>query len=64
MAELGRRVDPFELDLLQSPPARVGEHGLAERHNPLLHTRARALEEKEVILDLTIADEATHAVID
>ena len=60
MTELGRGVDPLELDLLQRPPAGVGEHGLAQSHDALLDTRAGTLEEDEVVLDLTVADETTH----
>jgi hypothetical protein len=59
VTELGRGVDPFELDLFQRSPARVREHGFAESHDSLLHTRARALEQDEIILDLTVADETT-----
>ena len=61
VTELGRGVDPLELDLLQRSPAGVYEHGLAESHDPLLDTRAGTLEDNEVVLDLTVADEATHA---
>lgn len=60
MTELGGGVDPFELDLLERPPAGVDEHALAECDNSLLDTRASTLEEEEVVLDLTVADEATH----
>jgi len=59
VTELGRSVDPFEIDLLQRSPAGVCEHGLAEGDNPLLDTRDATLEDNEVVLDLTIADEAT-----
>jgi hypothetical protein len=60
VTELGRGVDPFELDLLQRPPASVGEHGLAQGHDALLDTRASTLDENVVVLDLTVADETTH----
>jgi hypothetical protein len=60
VSELGRGVDPLELDLLERPPAGVDEHGLAQGHDALLDTRAVALEENKVVLDLTVADEATH----
>jgi hypothetical protein len=63
VTELGRGVDPLELDLLQRPPAGVGEHGLAQGHDALLDTRAVTLEENEVVLDLTVADEATHSAM-
>jgi hypothetical protein len=61
VTELGRGVDPFEVDLLQCSPACVREHGFAESHNSLLHPRNRALKQDEVILDLTISNETTHA---
>jgi hypothetical protein len=61
VTELGGGIDPFELDLLERPPAGVGEHGLAESHDTLLDTRAVTLEQNEVVLNLTIADETTHA---
>jgi hypothetical protein len=63
VSELGRSVDPFELDLLQCSPASVGEHALAEGNNPLLDTRASSLQKKEVILDLTVADEAAKTMV-
>jgi hypothetical protein len=61
VSELGRGVDPLELDLLERPSAGVYEHGLAESHDALLDTRAVTLEENEVVLNLTVTDEATHA---
>jgi hypothetical protein len=60
MTELGRGIDPLELNLLQCPPAGMGEHGLAQSHDSLLDTRASTLEQNEVVLDLTIADKATE----
>lgn len=60
VTELGRGVDPFELNLLESSPAGVGEHALAEGHDPLLDTGNGTLEEHVVVLDVTIADEATE----
>ncbi len=63
VTELGRGVDPLELDLLQRPPAGVDEHGLAQGHDALLDTRAVTLEKNEVVLDLTITDEATHSAM-
>ena len=60
VTELGRGVDPLELDLLESPPGGVGEHRLAESHDPLLDTRAGTLDHDEVVLDLTVTDKATH----
>ncbi len=61
VTKLGRGVDPLELDLLESPPGGVGEHRLAQSHNPLLDTGAGTLDHDEVVLDLTVTDEATHA---
>lgn len=61
VTELGRGVDPLELDLLEGAAGGVDEHGLAESHDTLLDTRDGTLEENEVVLDLTVADEATHA---
>jgi len=61
VTELGGGIDPLELDLLESPPGGVGEHRLAESHDPLLDTRAGTLDHDEVVLDLTVTDEATHA---
>jgi hypothetical protein len=63
VSELGRGVDPLELNLLERPPAGVGEHGLAQSHDALLDTRAVTLEQNEVVLNLTVADEATHTDI-
>jgi hypothetical protein len=60
VTELGGGIDPLELDLLESPPAGVGEHRLAESHDPLLDTRAGTLDHDEVVLDLTVTDETTH----
>lgn len=62
MTELAGGVDPLELDLLERTAGGVGEHGLAERHNPLLDTRDGTLEQNEVVLDLAVANEATHTV--
>lgn len=60
VSKLGRGVDPFELDLLESLPGGVGEHGLAESHDTLLGTGDGALDHDEVVVDLTVADEATE----
>ena len=62
MSELGRGVDPLELNLLEGLARGVDEHGLAEGHDPLLDTRDGALDHNEVVLDLTITDETTHAI--
>lgn len=63
VTELGGGVDPFELDLLESLARGVGEHGLAESHDTLLNTWGGTLEDDEVVLDLTVADEATHTEV-
>ena len=60
VSELGRGVDPLELDLLQSLARGVREHGLAESHDSLLNTGDGALDHDEVVLDLTITNEATQ----
>lgn len=62
MAELGGGIDPLELDLLGGSPAGLGVQGLAQSHNTLLDTRNGALDHDIVVLNLTIADETTHAV--
>ena len=59
MAELGRRVDPFELHLLQRLSRRVYEHRLAQRHDALLDARNGTLDHDEVVVDLAVADETT-----
>ena len=61
VTELGRGVDPLELDLLQGLPRGVREHGLAQGHDTLLGAGDGALDHDEVVVDLAIADEATHA---
>lgn len=63
VSELGRGVDPLELDLLERTPPGVYEHGLAQSHDALLDTRAVTLDENEVVLNLTVADEATHTSV-
>jgi len=60
VAELGRGVDPLELDLLGRAAVGLGGERLAQGHDTLLDTGNRALDEQEVVLDLTIADETTH----
>ena len=59
-AELRRRVDELELDLLEIPAGSVDHEGLAESDDTLLGTGDRALEDKEVVLDDTVVGEATH----
>lgn len=61
MAELGRGVDPFEVDLLEGTARGVGEHGLAESHDTLLDTGDGTLEHDKVVVDRAITNEATHA---
>jgi len=60
VSELGRGVDPFEVNLLERSPAGVDEHGFADGHDTLLDTWNAALEQQEVVLDLTIAYETAH----
>lgn len=62
VTELGRSVDPLELDLLKCLAGCVREHGFSESDDSLLDTWDRALEENKVVLDLTVADEATHSI--
>ena len=38
----------------------MDEHGLAESDNALLDTGDGTLEHKEVVVDLSVADETTH----
>lgn len=64
MTELGGGIDPLELDLLGGPAAGLGVQGLAEGHDTLLNTGDGTLKENEVVLDLTVVNEATHAVVD
>ena len=59
MTELGGGVDPLEVDLLGGPSAGLGVKGLAQGHDTLLNTRDGTLEQDEVVLNLTVADEAT-----
>jgi len=61
VTELGRSVDPFEVDLLRRPPVGLGEHGLAESHDTLLDTWNGTLEENKVVRDLAVTDETTHS---
>lgn len=62
VSELGRGVDPLEADLLEGFSGSLGEHGLSKSHDSLLGTRDRALDHDEVVVDLTIADEATETI--
>jgi hypothetical protein len=60
VTELGGGVDPLELDLLERLAGSVGEERFPQGHHTLLDTRNRALNDDEVVLDLTIPGEATH----
>ena len=60
MAELARRVNELERDLLKVTTRGVNLVRLADRENTLLHTRAAALDHDEVILDNTVVRETAH----
>lgn len=60
MTELGRGVDPFEVDLLEGLAGGVCVEGLAEGDDSLLDTGDGALEQDEVVLDLTVVDESAE----
>lgn len=60
MTEFGRGIDPFEVDLLESLARCVGVERFAESDDSLLDTGDGALEQDEVVLDLTIVDESTQ----
>ena len=62
MTELGRSIDPFELDLLEGLSGCVREHGFSESDDSLLHTWDGALEQDKVVLDLSVPYEASHSV--
>ena len=62
VTEFAAGVDPFDLDLFERTAGSVGEHGLAEGHDSLLHTGDGTLEHDKVVLDLTVADETTQTV--
>ena len=61
VTELGRGVDPFELGLLEGLAVDLGPHGLAEGDDALLDAGDGALEDEEVVLDLSVANETAHA---
>lgn len=44
VSELGRGIDPFEVDLLERSSAGVDEHGFADGHDTLLNTWNATLE--------------------
>jgi len=60
VTKFGRRVDPFEVDLLERTSSGVDEHGFAESHDSLLDTWNGAFKQDEVVLDLTVAHEASQ----
>lgn len=62
MTKLGGGVDPLEGDLLGGTAGGLGVQGLAEGHDTLLDTGDGALEHDEVVLDLTVVNEATKTV--
>lgn len=64
VTELGGGVDPLEVDLLGGTAGGLGVQGLAESHDTLLDTGNGALEHDEVVLDLTVVNEATKTVIE
>ena len=61
VTELGGGIDPLELDLLGGSAGGLGVQSLAQSHNTLLDTGNGALDHDEVVLDLTVVDETTHA---
>jgi hypothetical protein len=58
--EFRRRVDEFQLDLLQIPACGVDHEGFTDCDDTLLGTGDRAFQHEEVVLDDTIVGEATH----
>lgn len=62
VTELGGGVDPLEVDLLGGTAGGLGVQGLAESHDTLLDTGNGALDHDEVVLDLTVVNEATKTV--
>lgn len=62
MTEFGRGVDPFEVDLLKGLARSVGVERFTESDDSLLDTRNGALEQDEVVLDLTIVDESSQTI--
>ena len=59
-AELRRRVDELELDLLEVTAGGVDHERLAEGDHALLGARDGTLEHQVVVLDDTVVREATH----
>lgn len=62
VTEFGRGVDPFEVDLLKGLARSVGVERFTESDDSLLDTRNGALEQDEVVLDLTIVDESSQTI--
>lgn len=62
VTELRRRVDPFQIDLLQCLARCVNEHRLAESHDTFLDAGDGTLEDDEVVLDLSVTDEASQTM--
>lgn len=60
MTELGGGVDPLKVNLLSSLAGSLGVESFTESHDTLLDTGDGALDHNEVVLDLTVLDEATH----
>ena len=60
VADLGGRVDEFDIDLLGLPRLDSGEDGLSEGHGSLLGADDTTLDENEVLVDLTVVGEATE----
>jgi len=60
VTELGRGVDPFQVDLLESLTLGVGDEGLTKGQHTLLGSDAAALEHDKVVLDFTVVGETTH----
>ena len=63
VTELGGRIDPLEVDLLQCRSLTVNVQTLAQRHDSLLHTRNRALQHHPIVADAAITYEAAHSVL-
>merc|ERR1719253_2363173 len=60
VAELGRRVDELEVDLLERHTRRLRKQGLAHRDEVLLHADNRALDHHVVLVDVAVVREATE----
>ena len=59
MAKLGGGVNELKVNLLQSPPLRLHQQGLAEGEHPLLGSHHTAFQHDKVIGHFTIVDKAT-----